>query len=72
MGDEWKTLISREPLQDLRAGLGSFPCSPHPKGPRTHVPIYQHIKADAKSLQERAVLAAILHLVVFGKPGGQR
>lgn len=37
-------------------------------GPRTHVPVYQHIKADAESLQERAVLAAILHLVVFGKP----
>lgn len=46
--------------------------SPSLPGPRTHISIHQHVKADAESLQECAVLTAVLHLVVFGEPEGQR
>lgn len=53
-------------------GIGRVSSPVHPPArPRTHIPVHQHVEADAKSLEERAVLAAILHLVVLGKPGGQ-
>lgn len=45
--------------------------SPRPR-PRTHVPVHQHVEADAESLQQGAVLTAVVHLVVLGEPGGQR
>lgn len=51
--------------------MGNLPWSPPPLDPRTHVPVHQHVEADAESLQEGAVLAAVLHLVVLGKPGGR-
>ena len=45
--------------------------SPRPR-PGTHVSVHQHVEADAESLEEGAVLTAVVHLVVLGEPGGQR
>lgn len=54
------------------AGSPTGEGGPHPSPrPHTHVPVHQHVEADAEGLHERAVLTAILHLVVLGEPGSQ-
>lgn len=62
-----RTRPPKEPLEGPERAC----ISPRPR-PRTHVAVDQHVEADAESLQQGAILTAVVRLVVLGEPGGQR